>query len=51
MFDEVKENEVPKAPENQDQQQVPQTTTNVRRSTNLSRPIERFSPTLLFIDD
>ena len=33
VFDETKENEVPKAPENQEQQYVSQTPTNVRRST------------------
>ena len=40
MPDEIKENEVPRAPENQEQQQLPQTPTNVRRSTRLSRPPE-----------
>ena len=38
--DEIKEDEVPKAPENQEQQDVPQTPTNVRRSTRLSTPLE-----------
>ena len=44
LFDEIKENKVPKAPENQEQQHVPQTLTNVRISTSLSRPPKRFSP-------
>ena len=40
MLDETKENEGPKVPENQEQQQVPQTPTNVRISTRVSRPLE-----------
>ena len=40
MLDEIKENEVPKAPENQEQQQVLQTPANVRKSTRLIRPPE-----------
>ena len=40
VLDEIKENEVPKAPENQEQQQVPETPTTVRNSTRLSRPPE-----------
>ena len=48
MLDEIKENEVPKALENQEQQQVPQTLANVRRYTKLSRPPERFSPSLYY---
>ena len=52
VLDEIKENEVPKALENKEQQQVPKTPTTVRRSTRLSRPPERFSPSLYyFIDD
>ena len=37
VLDEIKENEVPKAPENQEQQQVPKTPANVRKTTRLSR--------------
>ena len=37
VLDEIKENEVPKTPKNQEQQQVSQSSTNVRRSTRLSR--------------
>ena len=48
MLDEIKENEVPKAPENQEQQQVPETPANVRKSTRLSRPPER-SPSLYYL--
>ena len=40
MLDEIKENEVPKVPENQEQQQVPQIPASVRRSTRFSRPLE-----------
>ena len=40
VLDEIKENEGPKAPENQEQQQVPETPTTVRMSTRLSRPPE-----------
>ena len=40
MLDEIKENEVPKEPENQEQQQVPETPATVRKSTKLSRPPE-----------
>ena len=49
ILDEIKENEVLKAPENQEQQQVPQTPANVRISTRLSRPPERFSPSLYYL--
>ena len=49
MLDEIKENEVPMAPENQEQQQVPQTPANVRRSIMLSRPTELFSPSLCYL--
>ena len=44
MLDEIKENEVPKVPENQEHHEVPQTPASVRRSTKLSRTPERFSP-------
>ena len=49
MLDEIKENEVPKVPKNQEHQQIPQTPANVRRSTRLSRPPERFSPSLYYV--
>ena len=49
MLDEIKENEVPKAPENQEQQQVPETPATVRKYTRLSRPPERFSPSLYYL--
>ena len=35
MLDEIKENEVPKAPKNKEKQHVPQTTVNVRRYTKI----------------
>ena len=37
VLDEIKENEVPKAPENQEQQQVLETPANIIKSTRLSR--------------
>ena len=40
MLDEIKENEVPKAPKNQEQQQVPETPATLRKSTRLIRPPE-----------
>ena len=46
VLDEIKENEVPKAPENPEQQEVPETPTIVRKYTRLSRPPEQFSPSL-----
>ena len=46
MLNELKENEVPKVPENQEQQQVPQSLASVRISNKLSRPPEWFSPSL-----
>ena len=49
MLDEIKENEVPKAPENQEQQQVPETPATVRKYTRLSRPHEWFSPSLYYL--
>ena len=49
MLDEIKENEVPKVQENQEQQRVPQTLANVRISTKLIRPRERFSPSLYYL--
>ena len=53
MLNEIKENEIPKVPKNQNdqqqQQQVPQTPASVvRRSTKLSRPLERYSPSLYY---
>ena len=38
VLGEIKDNEVPKVPKNQEQEQVPQTPANVRRSTRLSIP-------------
>ena len=38
VLDEIKEYEVPKAPENQEQQQVPKTPANIRKYNSLSRP-------------
>ena len=49
VLNEIKENEVPKAPENQEHQQVLETPTNVKKSTKLSRPPERFSPSLYYL--
>ena len=55
MLDEITEKEIPKEPENQNvqqqEQQVPQTPASVvRRSTRLSIPPERYSPSLHLID-
>ena len=49
VLDEIKEDEVPKAPENQEQQQVPETPATVRKYTRLSRPFERFSHSLYYL--
>ena len=49
MLDEIKENEVPKALENQEQQKSPQTPANVRKYTKLSRTPERFSTSLYYL--
>jgi len=49
VLDEIKENEVPKVPENQEQQQVSETPTTVRRSTKLSRLPERYSPSMYYL--
>jgi hypothetical protein len=54
VLDEIKENEIPKVPENQNvqqqEQQAPQTPASVvRRSTRLSRPPERYSPSLYYL--
>jgi len=54
MLDEISEKEIPKVLENQNvkqqEQQVPQTPTSVvRRSTRLSRPPERYSPSLYYL--
>ena len=49
VLDEIKENEVPKVLENQEQQEVPQTPTSVRRSMRLSRTPERLSPSLYYL--
>ena len=40
VLQEIKENEVPKALENQEQQQEPETLAIVRKYTRLSRPPE-----------
>ena len=52
MLDEIKENEIPKAPENkndQQQQEVPQTPASVvRKYTRLSRPPKQYSPSLYY---
>ena len=39
VLDEIKEDEVPKALENQEQQQVPKTLATVRKYSRLSRPL------------
>ena len=49
VLDEIKEKEVPKAPENQEQQQVPGNPATVKKSTRLSRSPERFSPSLYYL--
>ena len=54
VLDEIKENEIPKVPENHNvqpqEQQEPQTPASaVRRSTKLSRPPERYSPSLYYL--
>ena len=48
VLNEIKENEVPNVPENQEQQEVPQTIASVRIYTRLSIPLERFSPSLYY---
>ena len=54
MLDDINENEISKVPGNQNvqsqEQQEPQTPTSVvRRSTRLSRPPERYSPSLYYL--
>ena len=49
MLDEIKEDEVPKAPENKKQQQVPETPETIRKYTRLSRPPKQFSPSLYYL--
>ena len=49
VLDEIKEDEVPKAPENQEQQQVPETLATVRKYIRLSRPPERLFPSLYYL--
>ena len=49
VLDEIKEHEVPKAPKNQEQQQVPKSPTTIRKSTRLSRSHERFYPSLYYL--
>ena len=48
VLDKIKENKVPKAPENQEQQ-VPETPTTIRKYTRLSRPSKQFSPSLYYL--
>ena len=52
MLNVIKENEIPKAPKNQNdqqQQEVPKTPASVvRKYTRLSRPPERYSPSLYY---
>ena len=43
---EIKENEIPKVPKIQEQQQVPQTLASVRRNIMLSRPLGQFSSSM-----
>ena len=49
MLDDIKENEAPKVEKNKNQQQVPQIPASVRRSIRISRPPERFSPSLYYL--
>jgi hypothetical protein len=54
VLDEITENEIPKEPENQnvqqEEQQVPQTLASVvRKSTRLTIPPERYSPSLYYL--
>jgi hypothetical protein len=54
VLDVITEKEIPKVPENknvqQQEQQVPQTPASVvRRSTRLSRPPERYSPSFYYL--
>ena len=54
MLDEITKKEIPKVPENQNvqqqEQQVPQTPASVvRKSTRLSIPPERYSPSLYYL--
>jgi hypothetical protein len=54
MLDEITEKEIPKVPKNknvqQEEKQVPQTPASVVRiSTRLSRPLERYSPSLYYL--
>ena len=53
MLDEITGNEIPKVPENQNdqqqQQEVSQTSASVvKRSTGLNKPPERYSPSLYY---
>ena len=49
VLDEIKENEVPQELENQEQQKLPENPATIRKYTKLSRPPERFSPSLYYL--
>ncbi len=51
MLDDTQKDDVPTIPHDlqQLQQQIPHTPMNVRQPTRLSRPLERFSPSLYFM--
>ena len=49
VLDVIKENEVPKVPKNQEQQQVPQIIASVRRYNSLRKPPKLFSPSLYYL--
>ena len=49
VLNEIKENDVPKVPENQEQQYIIQTPASVRSHTRLIRPTERESHSLYYL--
>ena len=49
VLDETPKKKMPLVPDAQQQQVIPQTPVSVRHSTRLSRPPERFSPSLYSI--
>ena len=49
MLNDIKENEVPKVPKNQEKKHVPQNPASLRRYTRFSRPPEGFSPSLFYL--